>query len=100
VRREGLLSASDETGPAHVSSRRDRDEDVRSERCAVLRYLFKLSRLLSWGPEQVAEFDALARRKLGEGYGALRGIAGVWEDAAGSSEGTLEAPLWEIDAPG
>jgi hypothetical protein len=74
---------------------RDRDEDVRSGRCASLRYLFKPPRLLGWGPEQVAEFDTLARRKLGECYGALRGLAGVSEEA-GLGEGAPEAPLPDV----
>jgi hypothetical protein len=83
-------------GEGRVVDIRDRDEDVRSGRCASLRYLFKPPRLLGWGPVQVAEFDALARRKLGECYGALRGLAGVSEEAAESSEGTCEAPLRDV----
>jgi hypothetical protein len=83
-------------GDGHVVDIRDRDQDVRSGRCASLRYLFKPPRLLGWGPEQVAEFDALTRLKLGECYGTLRGLASTLEDEAESSEGTLEAPFPEV----
>jgi hypothetical protein len=86
-------------GDGRVVDIRDRDEDVRSGRCAALRYPFKLPTLLDWGPEQAVEFNALARLKLGECYGALRGLVRVLEDDAQSCDEALEAPLPELSAP-
>jgi hypothetical protein len=82
-------------GEGRVVDIRDRHEDVRSGRCAALRYLFKPPTLLGWGPDQVAEFDALARLKLGERYGALRGLAGARADDVESPE----APRSEVGVP-
>jgi Replication protein len=89
-------------GEGQVVDIRDRDQDVRSGRCASLKYLFKPPTLRGWGPEQVAEFDALARLKLGECFGALRGLSGpleAAEDGGAPRAGAREAPLPEGGAP-
>jgi len=86
-------------GEGQVVDIRDRDQDVRSGRCAALRYLFKPPRLGDWGPEQVAAFDALARRKLGECYGALRGLAGGLADEGEASDRAIKGPLPEVGEP-
>jgi hypothetical protein len=49
-------------------------------------------------PDQVAEFDALASLKLGECYGALRGLAGSRADEAEPRPRSPEAPLREVGA--
>jgi hypothetical protein len=82
-------------GEGRVVDIRDRDQDVRAGRCGALRYPFKPPTLLGWGPDQVAEFNALARLKLGECYGALRGLAG----ARVTDAEPREAPLSELGAP-
>jgi hypothetical protein len=42
----------------------------------TLKYVMKPTNLLEWGPEQVAQFNALGRTKLRECYGAMRGLVG------------------------
>jgi hypothetical protein len=46
----------------------------------TLKYVMKPTNLLEWGPEQVAQFNALGRTKLRECYGELRGLVGEIED--------------------
>jgi hypothetical protein len=86
-------------GEGRVVDIRDRDQDVRWGPCTALRYLFKPPRLVGWGPEQVAEFDALARRKLGECYGALRGLVSGRADEAEASAGAIRVALPEVGEP-
>jgi hypothetical protein len=87
-------------GAGRVVAIRDCDHDVRSGRCATLRSLCKPPTLRGWGPEQVAEFDALTHRKLGECFGALRGLRGaLGDDDAESRDGAREAPLPKGGAP-
>jgi hypothetical protein len=50
------------------------------------------------GRDHVAEFDALSRLKLGECYGALRGLAGSRADEAEPGHRASEAPLPEAGA--
>src|SRR5215831_394990 len=87
-------------GAGRVVDIRDRNQDIRSGRGAALCSLFKPPTLRGWGPAQVAEFDALARFKLGECYGALRGLRGaLGKDGAESRAGAREAPRPKVGAP-
>lgn len=49
-------------------------KDLAGGVCEVLKYAFKPADLARWGPDQVSQFNALGRTKLGECYGELRGI--------------------------
>jgi hypothetical protein len=72
--------------------------ELRTGLAAVLHYVFKPANLLTWGPDQIREFNALGRAKLSECYGELRGLASAWEaDEAGSDGALPPAPLREGD---
>jgi hypothetical protein len=51
-------------------------KDLQSGVAETLKYVMKPTNLLEWGPEQVAQFNALGRTKLRECYGELRGLVG------------------------
>jgi replication protein len=51
-------------------------KDLQSGVAEALKYVMKPMNLLDWGPEQVAQFNALGRTKLRECYGELRGLVG------------------------
>lgn len=72
-----------------------RVSELRRGLAAVLHYVFKPANLLTWGPDQIREFNALGRAKLSECYGELRGLAAVWETDDEGSNGA--APLREGD---
>jgi replication protein len=75
-------------------------KDLQKGVAEVLKYVMKPTNLLAWGPEQVAQFNALGRTKLRECYGELRGLVG---DLEGDGEDQLglepeELPLVEGQA--
>jgi hypothetical protein len=51
-------------------------KDLQGSVSEVLKYVMKPTNLLTWGPAQVAQFNALGRTKLRECYGELRGLVG------------------------
>jgi hypothetical protein len=70
----------------HVSGDMGQIVDIRAVKdlgagvAETLKYCMKPQNLLEWGPEQVAQFNALGRTKLRECYGAMRGLVGEMED--------------------
>jgi Replication protein len=70
---------------------------LRAGLAAVLHYVFKPANLLTWGPEQIRQFNALGRAKLSECYGELRGLAAAWEADEGSNVEPAATPLMEGD---
>jgi hypothetical protein len=61
--------------------------DVWDGIAAVLHYVFKPANLLTWGPDQIRQFNDLGRAKLSECYGELRGLAAAFDGAKARGEG-------------